>query len=145
MNRTADLPDILTIIKNGKPAGLGGEFVRYFIVSLVALAADFGTLVGLTELFGIPYLVSNVAGFILGAVVVYIGGIVWVFANRRLSDARAEFIIFVMIGVGGLGVNEGVLWLFTSGIGFHYTFSKVFAAAASFAFNFLVRKYLLFR
>ncbi len=139
------MPDLQSLIRNGKPAGLGGEFVRYFLVSLVALAADFGTLVGLTELFGIPYLVSNVAGFILGAVVVYVGGIFWVFGKRRLKDTRAEFSIFVMIGVGGLGVNEGVLWLFTSAVGFHYTLSKVVAAASSFAFNFLVRKYLLFR
>jgi putative flippase GtrA len=68
-----------------------------------------------------------------------------VFRQRRLSDRRAEYFVFVAIGIGGLAVNESVLWLFTSVAGLHYTVSKAVAAAASFIFNFIVRKLTLFR
>ena len=132
-----------TNIERGKV--LGAEFFRYFLVSLIALAVDFGTLVGLTELLGVPYLLSNAVSFVLGATVVYVGGILWVFRRRRMADRRAEYFVFVAIGIGGLAVNEGVLWLFTSTAGLHYTLSKAVAAAASFMFNFIVRKVTLFR
>ncbi len=132
---------LLTRIGNG----FTREFWRYFIVSVAALAADYGTLIGLTELLDVNYLISGAAGFLIGTGVVYLGSIHWVFENRRFSQEGPELFLFVVIGVGGLFVNEVALWLFTDEVGLHYTASKLVAAGISFTFNFVVRKYLLFR
>jgi len=121
------------------------ELWRYFVVSGVALGVDYGLLVALTEVLQVPYLISGGIGFMGGAVVAYLGSVRWVFSARRVSDRGQEITLFVLIGVGGLGINELVLWSLTEGALLHYTASKLGAAAVGFAFNFLVRKVILFR
>ncbi len=122
-----------------------GQLVRYGMVGGVALAADFGTLVALTEWAGWHYLVAAAAGFGIGLVVNYALSIRWVFARRSLDSARAEFGVFAAIGAAGLALNEAVMWGLTDGLSFHYTLSKAIAAIVVFGWNFGVRKWLLFR
>ncbi len=133
---------LLVKIRGG---GLGGEFGRYFLVSLVALGIDYALLIGLTELFGMHYLVSNLVASAAGITAAYAGSLLWVFKRRRLHNRSAEYVIFVIVGVGGLGVNEAVLWLLTDFAGLHYALSKIGASGLSFVFNYVVRKILLFR
>ena len=128
-----------------RSAGLGAEFGRYFLVSVVALGIDYVLLIGLTELFGVHYLVSNLVASAVGVTLAYAGSLLWVFKRRRLHNRGAEYAIFVIVGVGGLGVNEAVLWLLTDFAGLHYALSKLGASGLSFVFNYLVRKVLLFR
>ena len=128
-----------------RSAGLGAEFSRYFLVSVVALAIDFALLIGLTELVGLHYLVSNLLASAAGVTAAYVGSLLWVFKRRRLHNRAAEYVIFVIVGVGGLGVNEAVLWLLTDFAGLHYALSKIGASGLSFIFNYVVRKVLLFR
>lgn len=121
------------------------EFIRYFAVCMAALAVDMGLLAALTELAGWYYLVANAVAFLTGSIVAYYGSIRWAFAKRRLGRAHVEFALFAVIGIGGLGVNSAALWLLTDLLGLYYLISKVAAAGMSFMFNFLVRKFFLFR
>jgi putative flippase GtrA len=121
------------------------ELWRYFLVSAVALGVDYGLLVALTEALQVPYLISGGVGFLAGAVVAYLGSVLWVFSARRVSDRGRELTLFVLIGVGGLGLNELLLWSLTEVALLHYTASKLGAAGAGFVFNFVVRKVILFR
>ncbi|MDP6345247.1 MAG: GtrA family protein [Alphaproteobacteria bacterium] len=121
-----------------------GELPRYFVVSGVALAADVTALYLLSQWFGAHYLIANPIAFILGAVVAYLGSVHWAFRSRRLQNAGLEFAIFAAIGVAGLVVNEAVLWLGIEVAALSLLLAKFGAAGASFAFNFVVRKLLLF-
>lgn len=142
MQSTADKL-VLTLRPSAAPAF--DELWRYFLVSAVALAVDYGLMVALTENFQVPYLISGGIGFLAGAVVAYLGSVRWVFSARRISDPGRELTLFVLIGVGGLGLNELLLWSLTEVALLHYTASKLGAAGAGFVFNFLVRKVILFR
>jgi putative flippase GtrA len=124
---------------------LSGEVFRYFVVSLLALGTDFGLLILFHETFGLELLLANAISFSSGAVVAYAGSILWVFGHRRVDRPHKEFILFFAIGLGGLLVNEAVLWVFASASTIPYQVSKLFAAGSSFVFNFIVRKWLLFR
>lgn len=124
--------------------GVADEGVRYFAASALALAIDFGTYSGLIRLAGVDYLVAAPIGFALGLVTIYTLSIRWVFRQRRLKDARAEFTLFAMLGLAGMALNQlivfsGVQWLALS-----YELAKVLSAGAVFCFNFVSRKLLLF-
>lgn len=121
------------------------EFLRYGVVSAIALFVDFGTLVLLTELAGIHYLASAAIGFTLGILIAYVLSIRWVFPVRRLSNMPAESAIFFLIGVAGLLINHVAMFELTETARFPYAVSKVGAAALVFTFNFTLRKVLLFR
>jgi putative flippase GtrA len=122
----------------------GPEFLRYFIVSVGGLALDFAILIALTEGAGFHYLVSNAIAFTVGTTVGYAVCVAWVFETRRLSSRHWEYTAFLVIGVAGLALNEAALWALVEGGGLHYVAAKVGASGASFGFNYLARKRLLF-
>ena len=120
------------------------EFMRYGIASALALAGDFGTLVVLTELAGVYYLTSAAAGFTVGILIAYVLSVRWVFSKRRLADASTERAIFLLIGLAGLAINHVVMFALTEIALLPYAVSKIGSAGLVFAFNFSIRKIVLF-
>jgi putative flippase GtrA len=124
---------------------LRSEFFKYFVSGVIAFICDFGLLVLLTEVFGVHYLLSNVAGYAVGLIVSYTLNIKYVFRYRRYHHAQAhEFVYFTLIVFVGLAISEGVLWAATENMDLAYTWSKVIATFFVFLFNFVVKKWLLF-
>jgi putative flippase GtrA len=120
------------------------EFVRYFVSSALALVVDVGALFVLTSVLSVPYLYSGAVAFLAGLMVIYLLSIYWVFERRTVRNPAAEFIVFAVIGVVGLGINEAMLYTLTGLAGFYYLVSKIGSVCVVFAWNFLARKYLLF-
>lgn len=124
---------------------LGTEFFRYLISGSIAFICDFSVLVFSTEVLGVHYLYSNIAGYAVGLIVSYTINIKWVFDHRRFDDKQGrEFAYFTFIVMAGLGISELVIWLATESIEFPYTWSKVISAFFVFLFNFTAKKWLLF-
>lgn len=121
------------------------EFIRYGVASVIALLTDVGLLWLLTDVFDFSYLLSGAIAFTAGLVVIYFLSIYWVFAERVVQSRAAEFAIFALIGLVGLGFNEAILYLFTSIFGFYYLISKIASVVVVFTWNFAARKYVLFR
>ena len=121
-----------------------GEFIRYFAVSGVGLAVDFALLTALVEIAGMALLTANTISFMTGMIVVYLGSIYWVFSYRRLAQPGREFAIFCAIGVAVLSVNHIALLTAVDAMGEPYYVAKIFAAAASFLANYVIRKAALF-
>jgi putative flippase GtrA len=145
-------PDLLTTPEaESSPAistiGAEGvhEFIRYAVASGVALVADVCSLYVLTSLFSVSYLISGAISFGIGLIIVYVLSTVWVFDHHVLRDARIEFVLFALIGVIGLGLNELVLWVLTGFFGTYYLVSKGASVVLVFLWNFGARKRLLFR
>lgn len=120
------------------------QLFRYGFVGGIAYCVDFGFLFFLTEVIKIHYLISAAIAFILGLITNYALSILWVFPKRTLADKRMEFLIFSIIGLIGLGLNEVIIWSFTELIHFHYLISKIFSTIVVFFWNFLARKKVLF-
>ena len=89
------------------------QLLKYGAVGGVAYCVDFGSLFFLTDFVKIHYLISAAIAFILGLSTNYALSVFWVFPKRTLEDKRAEFLIFSIIGVVGLGLNEIIIWFFT--------------------------------
>ena len=119
--------------------------VRYFVVSLLALVVDTATLSLCFRVLHFSLMWSATLGFVAGAVVAYALSIRWVFKERALDKVPVlEFLTFVGIGVAGLGITQFVLWLGVAKFGLLAEAVKLAAAVVTFAFNFIVRKTLLF-
>ena len=119
------------------------EFIRYLICSALALGADFG-LYALSLRIGLPYPVAACIGFSAGLAIAYFLSVRWAFKVRAFQDARLEFVIFAAVGVAGLLLTEGLLWVQIDLLGLNRLLAKIFASGFVFLFNFGVRKTLLF-
>ena len=120
------------------------EGLRYLAASALALAIDFGAYAGLIRLAGVDYLVAAPAGFLLGLAAIYVLSVRWVFAARRLKDARIEFSVFAGIGLAGLLLNQAVIYASVAKLALVPELAKVISAGIVFGFNFTARKLLLF-
>jgi len=129
----------------GKTDLLTGQALRYLVVGLVALGVDVTLLVLLTESAGLHYLLSAALAFLCGLIVNYVLSIAWVFKYRSMSDKRVEFVVFAMVGIAGLGLLELMMWSMTELAGVNYLISKAGATVLVFSWNFLGRRFLLFR
>ena len=121
------------------------QLFRYGFVGGVAFLVDYGTMILLTEVFGLHYLHSATLSFILGLATNYALSIIWVFNQHDKSHPWAEFLIFAGIGVIGLGLNNLILFLCTDKMGIHYMISKIIATVIGFFWNFFARKTILFQ
>jgi len=121
------------------------EFIRYVVASALALLVDAGLLWLLTDFGRVSYLLSGAVSFTAGLTIVYLLSVYWVFEKRAVRSRGAEFLIFAVIGLVGLGLNEVILYVLTSMFGVFYLFSKAASVVVVFSWNFAVRKWILFR
>jgi len=127
-----------------KFAGHLAQLLRYGVVGLTALCADYSTMILLIDIAGFHYLLSATIGFLLGLAVNYNLAIRFVFKKSKLKDKRVEFTLFAIIGIGGLILTTGLMWLFTDCLSLHYTHSKLISVILVFFWNFYARKLILF-
>lgn len=119
------------------------ELLRYFACSAAALIVDSSLYWGAMRL-GLSYRAAAVAGFLGGVGTAYVLSVRWAFQKRTFDNGQVEFLIFLGIGVVGLGVTEALLWLLIGGLRVEPMVAKLFAAMGVFLFNFAARKAALF-
>lgn len=120
------------------------QILLYGVVGAIACLADWVSLWGFTELVHLHYLISAAMAFIIGLAINYSLSTQWVFSEHRLSNKKAEFIIFSIIGVVGLFLNEILIYIITTQAGTHYMLSKLISTAIVFLWNFGARKIILY-
>jgi len=136
-------------LRRKMPRGsLRGQFARYLVTGGLAFAVDYGLFVLCYDKFGWHYLLANLVGLVAGLVINYIMSVVWVFSEckRVLEDKKtAEFGIFAMVGIAGIGINQLLMYLMVGNLDWNAKVSKIVAAALVLMWNFGARKLMLFR
>ncbi len=120
------------------------QLFRYGISGGIAFIVDFCLLFILKEYANINYLIAGAIGFIAGLIITYFFSIHWIFDKRKIDNIKIEFSLFVLIGVVGILLNIGVLWLFTSIFCLHYLISKIISTMIVSLWNFFAKKIIIF-
>ncbi|MEF2978701.1 GtrA family protein [Subtercola sp. YIM 133946] len=124
----------------GRFGPLARQFLKYFGVAAIGLVVDFGLLVLLTSGFGLNPVLGATVGFIGGLTVTYFLSERYVFSSPKITHAGLRFLIFAAIGLVGLGLVDGIVWLLTEQLGVFYVFSKIVATAVVYVWNFFARR-----
>ncbi len=131
-----------------KKDALLGQLWRYGVTGGLAFAVDFGLFSAFLYGFGVHYLLANLAGLVGGLAVNYAISVGWVFSacKRNFESRRGlEILLFAVVGVIGMGLNQLLMWLFVGVGGFPPMLSKIVSAVIVLLWNFLGRKVLLFK
>jgi putative flippase GtrA len=140
---------IIKKLRNRFPRkSLAGQFLRYMVTGGFAFEADFGLFALCLYAFGWHYLLANLVGLVAGLVLNYLMSILWVFtACKRILEKRklAEFTLFALVGIAGVGINQLLMYLMVDGLGLNEMLSKMVAAVLVLMWNFGARKLILFK
>lgn len=116
------------------------QFLRFAAVGLLAFAFDYAIFLLLNETFGVYYLVASTISYTCGTIVSFVLNMRFVYAGREGQTRRLQFVLFVILSLIGLGVNQLFLWLFVL-IHIPSWLAKLMAAALTSLYNFFSRKY----
>ncbi|MGO5268682.1 GtrA family protein [Parafannyhessea umbonata] len=125
------------------------QFMKFGVVGVIAFAIDFGVMVLLHETLGMDPVVAAAISFCVSTVFNYLASMRFVFKHRDDMSRSREFVIFVVLSVVGLIINEicMVVGQFAFiGMGFDYAHGpyymgvKVFATVVVMFWNFFSRK-----
>lgn len=119
------------------------QIIKFGFVGGTAFLMDYGVLFFLTEFLGLHYLISGTISFALSVIYNYILSIKWVFDTKKTRKKSEEFIVFLILSILGLGINQALMWLAVEKFDIYYMFSKIFATVVVMIFNFVTRKIFL--
>ena len=118
------------------------QFFRYVFVGGVAFLVDGGCLF-LLESLGLHYLIATIFAFLAGLICNYLLSKLLVFQEKK-DKPPVEFLIYAVIGIIGLGITEGLMYLFTDKMHIYFMLSKIIVAMIVLIWNFLARKFILY-
>ncbi|MEF2846036.1 MAG: GtrA family protein [Eggerthellaceae bacterium] len=119
------------------------QFMKFGIVGVIAFIIDYGVMIFLTEVFGVQYLISTTISFIVSVIFNYFASMRFVFKRKDDMSRRREFIIFVVLSVMGLGINDLFMWLMVDFLYIDYRISKIVVTFIVAVWNFVTRKIFL--
>jgi putative flippase GtrA len=86
------------------------QFLKFGVVGVICFFIDTG-LYTICNFIGIPYLISGVIGFSVSVVVNYLLSMKYVFVRRDDLSRKKEFIIYLILSIIGLILNELILFV----------------------------------
>jgi putative flippase GtrA len=118
------------------------QLIRFAIVGVIAAFVDICALVILKEFLHIDVFLSSALSFSLSVVVNYLLSMTFVFKSKKQSKLK-EFIIFVLLSIGGLCLNQIILWVGLRFTSVYYLIIKFLAMVIVPFYNFVTRKIFL--
>lgn len=118
------------------------QLIKFGIVGVIATVIDFGVLMFLKELMHIDVLVASAVAFSVSVIANYILSMLFVFKGSENGKLK-EFIIFVALSIGGLLINQFIMWIGTEMLAVYYIWVKIFACIFVPIYNFVTRKIFL--
>lgn len=138
-----------------------GQIIKFGFVGGLCFLIDFAISTAIFHLLrsaasrGFATAVGGFWGFTISVIINYILSMKFVFERKEDMSRKKEFVIFVILSVIGLGVNEVILLACSAGYGANaflldtfndtlwFAISKVVATAIVMIYNFISRKIFL--
>lgn len=119
------------------------QFAKFGIVGVIAFCIDYGLFLLMTYVFGVNYLVASAISFTISTVFNFVASMRYVFAGREGQTRTQQFVIFFVLSLMGLGLNQLILWISVDMLAWLAWIGKLVATAIVMVFNFITRKIFL--
>lgn len=127
------------------------QFFSYFLVGGIAAIVEWVCFALFENVFAIHYIIATCLAFIFSTTANWILGRFWTFKNSKAymgKRAKEMFLVF-MVSAVGLLLNMGLMYLFVTTLGLDTPILKIFDKVAAtgivFFWNFLVRKFVIYK
>ena len=118
------------------------QLIKFGIVGVIATLIDLAVLMVLKEILDVDVLYASAVAFSVSVIANYILSMLFVFESSGNSKVK-EFLVFVVLSIGGLLLNQFIMWIGTKIMTAYYLWAKVFALVFVPIYNFITRKIFL--
>ena len=118
------------------------QLIKFGIVGVIATLIDLAVLMVLKEFMHVDVLAASAVAFSVSVIANYILSMLFVFKSRGNSKVK-EFLVFVILSIGGLLLNQFIMWIGTEIMTAYYLWVKAFALVFVPIYNFITRKIFL--
>lgn len=119
------------------------QIFKFGVVGIIATVIDFGVLYILSQPLGLDPVLSAGISFCVSLVFNYSASMRYVFTHREDMSRSREFVIFLVLSLIGLAINEAIMAAGVAVLGnsaFAVMGTKVLATAIVMVWNFVSRK-----
>lgn len=119
------------------------DFLLYLIVGGIATVTEWA-IFWLLDKMSVKYYIATVIAYVISTFVNWAAGRLIVFKAAK-GGVIKEILSIYLASIVGLLLNLGIMWLLIDCMSFNNMLAKIIATALVFAFNFLVRKLLIYK
>lgn len=119
------------------------QIFKFGIVGGICFVIDYGLMVFFKEVCGTTELVASGISFTVSVIVNYVLSMRYVFHGKENRNVTVELIVFILLSVCGLLINQLIMWAGVKKLFISYLIVKFFATAVVMVFNFVTRKLFL--
>jgi len=115
------------------------RFVKFCLVGGSGIGVNIGLLWLLTELGGLPYIISAAISIESSIISNFMLNDFFTFHDRRSPGAKSRLqrlLKFNLVSLAGMGINMGTLWLLTEVAGIYYLLSQLCGIAVAALWNY---------
>lgn len=87
------------------------QILKFGFAGGITTIFDF-SIFALLNMFGVPYIISNICSYLCAILVSYWMSMNFVFARKEEWSRKKEFVVFVILSLLGLLLNLFLLWFF---------------------------------
>ncbi len=117
--------------------------MKFGVVGFLCFFIDYFVLFVATDMIGINYLISSGISFSVSVIINYILSTKFVFQTKQDTNKMKEFIVFVILSLVGLLINQIIMWFTVEKVSIYYMIGKIIATAIVMVYNFITRKIFL--
>ena len=119
------------------------NLILYGVIGGFCAALDFGVYTGLCYWNIMPYLIANIISIHIG---IFTSFVLNRSFNFKVKDkVKTRFLSFYTVGLVGLGISEGMLYLMVTKEGWNEIACKLVSIVVVALIQFLLNKYITFR
>ena len=124
------------------------QIVKFGIVGAIAFVIDYAVLFVLVQFLHMDSIIAATISFTVSVIFNYLASMKYVFVGRADQSKQTQFIIFIVLSVIGLGINDGIMWILNGILSpfiptYYYLVSKIVATAIVMVWNFVSRNIFL--
>ena len=118
------------------------QLIKFGIVGVIATLIDLAVLMLLKEFMHVDVLAASAVAFSVSVIANYLLSMLFVFESSGNSKVK-ELLVFVALSIGGLLLNQFIMWIGTEIMTAYYLWVKAFALVFVPIYNFVTRKIFL--
>lgn len=120
------------------------QIIKFAVAGAVGAGIEISLFILLVDFMNLYYLTANLFAISVAIIVNYIISLKWVFDPGRYSRGL-EFAIFLVVSFFALLLNQLLMWCMVESLELSTTMSKVLAIGMVAVFNFIAKKFFVFK